>query len=148
MKRQHVILSAILAVSCFGILPPQLAQNSGLSSAKPDLERRFHAVSLLRAINTAQVGELSNYGSYASWPDLLAHQPKYFGKFLAMNYPRETNLSFADMPQILPGWSLRFQLHSDGRGYDVRLQDLTDKQSAYIALTDESCVIWEGSALH
>jgi len=98
-------------------------------------------------INTAEVGELNNYGSYASWQILLAHQPKYASNFLAMNYPQEANLQFAEMPEILPGWSLRFNVHPDGLGYDVRLQDLTDKTCGYAVLTDESGVIRQSKAM-
>lgn len=108
---------------------------------RPDLERRGHALDLLRTINTAEIGERSNYGSYEPWQTLLAHQPKFFDKFLAISYPQVANLHFADMPEILPGWSLRFNVPADGHGYDVRLQDLTDKQWGYVALTDESDVI-------
>jgi hypothetical protein len=115
---------------------------------KPHLERRGHAVGLLRTINTAEVGELSNYGSYASWQTLLAHQPKYFDKFLAMNYAQEAKLHFADMPEVLPGWTLRFNVHADGQGYDVRLQDMADKLYGYAALTDESGLIRQGEPLH
>jgi hypothetical protein len=105
-------------------------------------------VGLLRTINTAEVGELSNYGSYASWQTLLAHQPKFFDKFLAINYPQEAKLYFADVPEILPGWTLRFNVHAGGRGYDMRLQDMTAKQYGYAALADESGVIWQGEPLH
>ena len=114
---------------------------------RTDQERRKHALGLLRTINTAEVGELSNYGSYASWQTLLAHQPEFVNKFLVINYPQEVTLHFADMPEILPGWSLRFEVHADGRGYDVRLQDLKDKQCWYAAITDESGVIRQSKAI-
>jgi hypothetical protein len=64
-----------------------------------------------------------------------------------MNYPEEANLLFGDMPEILPGWSLRFNVHADGQGYDVRLQSLTDKTCWYAALTDESGVIRQSKAI-
>jgi hypothetical protein len=148
MKKHWVILSTVLVVLFLGVLTPQFAQDTFTNPPRPDLERRGHALGLLRTINTAEVGELSNYGSYASWQTLLAHQPTFFDKFLAINYPLEANLHFVDMPEILPGWSLRFNVHADGQGYDVRLQDLTDKQYGYAALTDESGVIWQGEPLH
>jgi hypothetical protein len=147
MKKHWVILLAILVVAFLGILTPQFAQDTFTNPPRPDLERRAHALGLLRTINTAEVGELSNYGSYASWQTLLAHQPKFFDKSLAINYPQVANLHFADMPEILPGWGLRFIVHADGQGYDVRLHDLTDKQWGYVALTDESGVIWQGETL-
>jgi hypothetical protein len=64
-----------------------------------------------------------------------------------MNYPKEANLQFSEMPEILPGWSLRFNTHADGQGYDVRLQSLTDKTCWYAALTDESGVIRQSKAI-
>jgi hypothetical protein len=91
--------------------------------------------------------EHTTYGSYASWQTLLAHQPKYANKFLTMNYPKEANLQFGEMPEILPGWSLRFNVHADGQGYDVRLQSLTDKTCWYAALTDECGVIRQSKAI-
>jgi hypothetical protein len=51
------------------------------------------------------------------------------------------------MPEILLGWSLRLAVHADGKGYDVRLQDLTDKGCWYAALTDESGVIRQSKAI-
>ena len=148
MKKHWVILSTVLVVLFLGVLTPQFAQDGLTNSPRADLERRGHALGLLRTINTAEGGELSNYGSYASWQTLLAHQPKFFDKFLAMNYPQEASRHFADMPEILPGWTLRFNVHADGQGYDVRLQDMTAKQYGYAALTDESGVIWHGEPLH
>jgi len=67
---------------------------------------------------------------------------RIFIGFLARNYPLEVNLRFADMPEILPGYGLRFNVHSDGQGYDVLLEDATDKDG-YAALSDERAVIRE-----
>ena len=50
------------------------------------------------------------------------------------------------MPEILPGWSLRFNVHADGQGYDERLKDLTDKTCRYAAHADESGVIRQSKA--
>jgi hypothetical protein len=147
MKIRSVILSTVSLVLFFGILTPQFAQNVLPDSERTEQDRHIKALGLLRTINTAEVGELSTFGSYASWQILLAHQPKYLNKFFAINYPQEANPQFGDMPEILPGWSLRFNVHADGQGYDVRLQDLTDKTCWYAALTDESGVIRQSKAI-
>jgi hypothetical protein len=89
MTKHLVILRTAFAVLFLGVVTPQFAQNTFTNSQSPDRERRAHAIALLRAIGTVEVGELSNYGSYSSWQTLLAHQPKYFDKFLAINYPQE-----------------------------------------------------------
>jgi hypothetical protein len=148
MKKHPVILTTVLVVLFLGVLTPQFAQDTSTNPPGPDLERRRHALCLLRTIDTAEVGELSNYGSYASWQTLLAQQPKFFDQLLAINYPQEANLYFAEMPEILPGWTLRFNVRAEGLGYDVRLQGMTAKQYGYAALTDESGVIWQGEPLH
>ena len=147
MRKHQVILNTVSLVLLLGVLTPQFAQDTSTAPANADQARRRVAIGLLRTINTAEVVEHTTYGSYASWQTLLAHQPKYANKFLTMNYPEEANLLFGDMPEILPGWSLRFNVHADGQGYDVRLQSLTDKTCWYAALTDESGVIRQSKAI-
>jgi hypothetical protein len=147
MKTHRVILSAVLLMLVLGPLTPQFAQNAPGDAEKPDQKRHGQGVGLLRTINTAEVVEFTNYGSFGSWQTLLTHQPNSLNKFLAMNYPQGTSLQFADMPEILPGWNLRFNVHADGQGYDVRLQDLTDKTCWYAAFTDESGVIRQSKAI-
>lgn len=143
MRKHLIVLSSVLLL---GVQTPQFAQDTSTGPANPDQERRQYAVGFLRIINTAEVVEATNYGSYGSWQTLLAHQPKNVNESLTMNYPEKAQL-FGDMPEILPGWSLRFNVHADGRGYDVRLQDLTDKTCWYAALTDESGVIRQSKAI-
>jgi hypothetical protein len=147
MRKHRGILSSVLLVLFLGVQTPQFAQDTPTGPANADQARRRVALGLLRTINTAEVMELNNYGSYASWQNLLEHQPKFVNKFLAINYPEEANLQFGDMPEILPGWSLRFNVHADGQGYDVRLEDLTDKTCWYAALADESGVIRQSKAI-
>ncbi len=86
-----------------------------------------------------EIGELHEYGSYASWHPLLAHQPAYLNEFLARNYSKEVNLHFADMPEILPAWNLRLNVH---QGCDVFLEDTTDK-TGYAGLSDERALVRE-----
>jgi hypothetical protein len=81
------------------------------------------------------------------WQTLLSKHPKYFNKFLAINGPQQSNLHFADAPEILPGWNLRLNVHPDGQGYDVLLRDMTDEKCGYAALTDESGVIRQSKAI-
>jgi hypothetical protein len=46
----------------------------------------------------------------------------------------------------LPGWSLRLNLTKDGAGYDLMLEDTTDKTCGYAAVTDERGVIRQSKA--
>ena len=56
-------------------------------------------------------------------------------------------IPFNDPPEILPGWNLRLNLHSDGQGYDLLLIDLTDEKCGYAVLTDENGVIRQSKAI-
>jgi len=131
-----------LVVLFVGVLTPQFAQDTLTNSPKPDFERRLRAVGLVRSINTAEVGERYEYGSYASWQTFLAHQSEYLNEWLVRAYPQEVNLRFGDAPEILPGFSLRLNAHTDGRGYDLLLEDATDK-TGYAMQSDERGVIRE-----
>jgi len=147
MNKRLLILSALLFVILLGVATPQFPQDTSTGPAKSDQERHSVAIGLLRTINTAEVGELSKYGVYSSWPTLLAHQPKFFDDWLARFYPTDAKGHFAELPEILPGWSLRLNVHADGKGYDVRLQDLMDKNCWYASLSDESGVIRQSKAI-
>jgi hypothetical protein len=147
MNKPLVILRTGLLVFLFGVQTPQFAQDTAAGPAKPDLERHSIAVGLLRTINTAELGELSKYGAYSSRPILLAHQPKFFDGWVARFYSENPRAHFEDGPEILPGWSLRLDVHADGKGYDVRLQDLVDKTCWYAALSDESGVIRQSKVI-
>lgn len=142
MNKHRVILSTVSLVIFLGIVTPHFAQNVPGGPEKPDQQRRAHAVGLMRSINTAEVVEFSNFGSFASWDGLLAHG------LLPTNYLQEASLHFSAPPEIWPGWSLRFNVHADGKGYDVKLQDLRDKTCAYAVFTDESGVIGQGKAIN
>ena len=148
MNKRLVILSTVLLVFLLGVQTPQFAQDTSTGPTKSDQERHGVAIGLLRTINTAEVGELSKYGAYSSWPTLLGHQPKYFDEWFARFSSEDPKGHFGDMPEILPGWSLRLNVHADGKGYDLRLQDLTDKTCWYAALTDESGVIRQSKAIN
>jgi hypothetical protein len=146
MIRHRISLGTVTLFLFIGALTPYFAQNVPTASEQPDLARHQLAVRFLRSINTAEVADFSNFGSFAEWQTLLAHQPNFLNKCLALNYPHEATPRFADMSEILPGWSLRLNVHTDGKGYDVLFQDLTDK-CGYAALTDERGVIRQSKAI-
>jgi hypothetical protein len=145
MKKHRILLSTVLLVLSLGVLTPQFAQEPSPDAEKADQQKRHaRCIGLVRIINTDEVTEVVKYGSYASWENLLAHQPEFFNKWLAKSDSQQAK--FADAPDILPGFSLRLNIHADGKGYDLRLQDKTSK--AWAAFSDESGVIWEGEPLH
>jgi hypothetical protein len=147
MKKHRVILSTVLLVLFLGVLTSQFAQDTPTRPATAEQARRQVAIDLLRTINTAEVTYHAKNGPFVMWQTLLSGQPKYFDKFLAINGLQQSNLHFADAPEILPGWNLRLNVHPDGQGYDVLLRDMTDEKCDYAALTDESGVIRQSKAI-
>ena len=142
MKKFRITLSTVLLVLALGTLASQFAQDASTGPKKPDLERRATMAGLVRTINTAEVGEQSTYGSFASWQTLLAHQQEYLNDWLRRFYSRDPNVHFGSTPEILPEWNLRLIVPMDGQSWVVLLRDAKD-ETGYAVLSDESGVIRE-----
>jgi hypothetical protein len=144
MKKHRILLSTALLVLSLGVLTPQFAQGPSSDDEKAE-QQKHHAlcIALVRIISTNEVAEMSRYGSFVSWENLLAHQPQYFDRWLAKSDSQQAR--FADAPDILPGYSLRLNVHADGKGYDLRLLDTTGKAKAWFS--DESGVIWQSEPI-
>jgi hypothetical protein len=100
------------------------------------------AVGLLRSINTVEVVHLAEHGSYVGWDDLLASKEfMEFEKECLAHIPEFATAHFRKGPEIFPGWRLRLNLTQGGKGYDLLLEDATDKKCGYAAATDERGVI-------
>jgi hypothetical protein len=144
--KKHIVSSTIVALFSLGLLTIQFAQSAFTQPPRPDRPGREQALGLIRSINTAEAGERFKNHSYSSWQTLLEHQSKLFDQWLVMEFPQQA-VHFGDMPEILPGWSLRLNVHADSKGYDVRLEDLTDKKCGYAIVSDESGVIRQSKAI-
>ena len=104
---------------------------------------------MLRAINTAEWEYKSRHGSFAGW-DVLVGSGEFTGRgmhFAALNEPQLSNAQFATLPELLPGWALRLNVTSGGKGYEVLLEDQTDKSCGYAAGTDERGVIRQSKVI-
>lgn len=128
MKKRHLILNIILLVLFLGVRSSQYAQEIPTDAEKSDRLRHEFALSLLRAVNVAEVVDYTTYGSFSSWLTLLSRHSEYFGQFIAVHRRQLPNAHFADLPEILPGWNLRMKFHADGQGYDVLLRDTADEK--------------------
>ncbi len=144
MKKHRVISSIVLLVLALGISTSQFAQDASTGVENPTLPSHDHALILgfLRTINTVEVANFSEHGTYASWPTLLARQPEYLNAWLATYYAHAPNLHFGDLPKILPGLNLRLSVTADGHGYDVLVEDVGDPDG-YAGLSDERGIIRE-----
>jgi hypothetical protein len=86
VKKLRIILNTVLLILALGALASQFAQDASTGPEKPNLERRASMVGLARTINTAEVGDLYTYGSFASWQTLLARQQESLNRWLANVY--------------------------------------------------------------
>jgi hypothetical protein len=142
MKKHRIIWSTLLLVMALGSQASQFAQNTSAGAQEPDMEKRATMLGLVRTINTLEVTDFSQYGSYESWQTLRERHLRDLDGWLARFYSSKAHAHFGDMPEILPGWGLRLNVNADGQGYVLVLEDTADK-TGYAALSDERGVIRE-----
>jgi len=142
MKKHRIALSTVVLVLALGTLAPQFAQDTSVGAREPDGEKHASMLGLVRTINTLEVTDFYQYGSYGSWQTLLERHPKELNGWLARFGSGEAKARFGDMPEILPGWKLRLNVNTDGQGYILLLEDANDK-AGFAALSDERGIIRE-----
>lgn len=160
MRKQWIVQSIVLLTLLLAPFTVQYAQNSSMGSGDSNHAKQLLAVKLLRAINTAEANYHNSHGEYAAWAILvdgstlrrLEDSPEYGAPRTSLELipgmtPEFANLQLSKGPEILPGWTLRLDLTADGKGYDVLLEDTTDKTCGYAALTDERGVIRQSKAI-
>ncbi len=149
MRAKGIALIVALLAFKLGAATPQYGQKDATLSADAVHARHSLAVSFLRAINTAEVDYKFKRGTYASKEALLASEEFTVRgmAWAARNDPQLANAHLSSGPEILPGWSLRLNLTAEGNGYDVLLEDLTDKTCGYAAGSDERGVIRQSKVI-
>lgn len=141
MWKSRIIASILFLLLTLTLVPSQSAQDTR------NAQRQAVVLGLVRAINTIEVTELSQYGAYAPWPILLAHHQEDFSGWLKRFYSSiDPNARYGDMPEILPGWNLRLNVQADGKGYVLLLDDSNDK-TGFAWVSDESGLIRQCKAL-
>ncbi len=148
MRKRSVWVASVMTGLVLVMAAPQRGQ-SPAQSYDSEHARRSVAVNLLRAINTAEYPYKSKHGTFASW-DVLVTSEEFNGQgmpFATQNEPQLANAHFSKGPEILPGWMLRLNVTSDGKGYDVLLEDETDKTCGYALVTNESAVIRQSKVI-
>ncbi len=130
---------------------PLSSQNAPAQTSDVAQARRNIAILLLRIINTSEVTyKFRHGGAYAAWDELLASEEFQANKVLVSlaNYDSQLlKARFSTTPEILPGWSLRLNLTAAAQGYDLLLEDTTDKTCGYAAITDERGVIRQSKTI-
>jgi hypothetical protein len=149
MRKRTVWVALVVAGLILIMAVPPRGQTAPGQSSDDARGRRSVAIHTLRALNTVEYAYKSTHGTFASW-DVLAVSEEFSGRrifFPALNAPVLADAHFARRPEILPGWTLRLNVTSDGKGYDVLLEDQTDKACGYAAITNESGLIRQSKTL-
>jgi hypothetical protein len=147
--RKRTISVALIVASLILIMAaPQRGQTALGQSSDNARARRSVAIDTLRAINAVEYAYRFTHGTFASW-DVLAVSEEFSGRryFTVQSAPQLADAYFAKRPEILPGWTLRLNVTSDGKGYDVLLEDKTDKACGYAAITNETGLIRQSKTL-
>jgi hypothetical protein len=149
MRTGITFFGAVALVLTMGAAVPQFGQDAATASSDADGAKHSLAIKVLRAINTAELAYRTNYGSYARWEDLASSREfTNLGTSLpAGNQARLADAHFSEGPEILPGWSLRLDVTHGGEGYDLLLEDTTDKTCGYAAATDERGLVRQSKAI-
>jgi hypothetical protein len=149
MRTRIVFCGAVLLALTLTTAMPQFGQNAKNEPSDADQARHIIAISLLRAINTMEVTLRMKNGNYATWKELLTSEEftEDMAKCITASGMPLAGAHFAKSPEILPGWSLRLNLTHGGKGYDLLLEDTTDKACGYAAGTDERGVIRQSKAI-
>ena len=72
------------------------------------------------------------------WPTLRTRHGAYLDAYLdRLSIAVRQQLHWGDPPEVLPGLSLRMNVHADGQGYNIWLEDLTDKNCGFAVFNDE-----------
>jgi hypothetical protein len=148
MRRRVLMVLAILGLVLISAAPDEGRTASGQAVDKSQA-RRSIAVATLRSINAVEYAYKSEHGGFAPWDALVAsHEFDGRGmRFAAGNEPQLADAHFAKLPQILPGWVLRLNVNSDGKRYDVLLEDTSDQTCGYAAITNEGGLIRQSKTI-
>jgi len=143
-------ISVALAMASLVLImaAPQTEQTAQEQSSERAHARHSVAINTLRAINTAEYSYRTTHGTFVRWEILVASKEFNGGmRFAAQNTPQVADPRFSKLPEILPGWELRLNVTSDGKAYDVLLEDKTDKACGYAAVTNESGLIRQSKTI-
>jgi hypothetical protein len=108
------------------------------STVSRDDERRTFAVTLARAINTAEVAYKKNHDGYATWDNLQSNGDfSSNGTKWAGDSATLTHTLYGPGPEVVPGWKLRLVVSADGKHYDLLLEDTNDPKCLFAVVSDE-----------
>jgi|SRR5580765_3708077 hypothetical protein len=162
MRKRGIWLALALAGLVWITATPQRGQGFPAQSSDDEHARRSIGVNTLRAINTAEYGYKFKHGTFAIWDVLLTSEvfsgQNHFAfqtfdaiyeqqKQTLQNAAQLRSMHFSKAPEILPGWTIRLNVTSDGKGYDVLLEDKTDKQCGYAVASNESGLIRQSKVI-
>jgi hypothetical protein len=164
-SRFHMVVAVLLLL--VGISAKLLAQDQ----KSPSHEERAKAVSFVRLINTGEnwynrgvntkTGAIEAHGRYASWDELnnsgaLKTVQDQFGSQASgarvslrssVQWAAVKDLQVSAGPEVMPGYRLDLLVSVDGQSYSLALHDTRDGDGLFSLFSDQSGIIYSGSAL-
>jgi hypothetical protein len=146
MTKDRILLTCLMIALALGALTPQFAQEAPKDFEISDQQSSLHGLmaSFVRTVNTAELTNHAEHGSYGPWQTILANQEQYLNRWLdqfyPQFYPQAAKIHFSALPEVLPGLNLRLNVAPDGRSYIVLVEDTADK-TGFAFVSDERGVI-------
>jgi len=137
-------LLSILALAVF-----VRAQKPSVGLADRERERRSLAISVTRAINSAEADYLSRHEAFANWDTLFGNGDftETGTKWAPESLPTVAHALYGRGKEIVPGWKLRLNISNNGKSYDLLLEDTTDPKCLYAIVSDDRGVIRQSKAI-
>jgi hypothetical protein len=164
-SRFHVIVAVLLLL--VGISAKLLAQEQ----KSPSHGEPAKAVNLVRLINTAEnwydtgintnTGAIEAHGRYASWDELnnsgvlKTLQDQFRSQASGARVSLRSSVQWAAVkdlqvsagPEVMPGYRLDLLISVDGQSYSLALHDTREGDGLFSLFSDQSGIIYSGSAL-
>ena len=137
-------LLSILALAVF-----VRAQKPSVGLADRERERHSLAVSVTRAINSAEADYLRRHEAFANWDTLFGNGDftETGTKWAPESFPTVAHAMYGRGREIVPGWKLRLNISNNGKSYDLLLEDTTDPKCLYAIVSDDRGVIRQSKAI-
>jgi hypothetical protein len=101
MKKQQITFIPVWLLMTLGTAASPFAHDTSTAAQGGNEEKHSTMLGPVRTINTIEVTDFSQYGSYASWPTLLERHAKGLKEWLVTFYSQDTNGHFRETQEIL-----------------------------------------------
>jgi|SRR5580658_108796 len=107
-------------------------------------DSRLVGANVVRLVNAAELEYNKAHGSFADWNELYGS-----GAIVAAQRrsPEAGDPALGPGPEVVSGWSLAIAVSHDGKGYQLSLRNVDDKQCRFSFFSDSSGLVYQGSVI-